>query len=165
MLTLQVTKLEAHREALMSHMHKAEECCAQLVEQVKALKDKWCATCVENVKLYKKIFELRKALNPGRTLHPNSSIFSDTFQTCYFSFFGISLAINCDPCGKTLVHSNISMHCFWVEVCWSLPRRPQNLPSMIKATCAAGNGKLVVGKSHAGGVRWKRSVVRFVHWP
>ena len=63
---MQVTKLEAHREALVSHMHGAEDSCAQLVDQVKTLKDKWCTTCVENVKLYKKIFELRKALNPGR---------------------------------------------------------------------------------------------------
>ncbi len=35
------------------------------MDQLKALKEKWCGTCVENVKLYKKIFELRKALNPG----------------------------------------------------------------------------------------------------
>ncbi len=46
-------------------MHSVEDCCAQLMEQLKCLKEKWCATCVENVKLYKKIFELRKALNPG----------------------------------------------------------------------------------------------------
>lgn len=65
-LNVQVTKLEAHREALLSHMHGAEECCAQLMEELKTLKHKWCATCVENVKLYKNIFELRKALNPGR---------------------------------------------------------------------------------------------------
>ena len=64
--TVQVTKLEAHREALLSHMHNAEGCCAQLMEELKTLKNKWCATCVENVKLYKNIFELRKALNPGR---------------------------------------------------------------------------------------------------
>lgn len=68
-----MTKLEAHREALMSQMHSAEECCAQLVEQVKTLKEKWCATCVENVKLYKKIFELHKALNPGGILRQTSS--------------------------------------------------------------------------------------------
>ena len=49
----------------MNHMHNVEDCCAQLMEQLKALKEKWCATCVENVKLYKKIFELCKALNPG----------------------------------------------------------------------------------------------------
>lgn len=80
-LILQVTRLEAHREALMSHMHSAENCCAELVEQVKTLKDKWCATCVENVKLYKKIFELRKALNPGRALPVNSSIVSDAVSS------------------------------------------------------------------------------------
>ncbi len=57
--------MEAHKAGLMSHMHNVEDCCAQLMEQLKALKEKWCATCVENVKLYKKIFELRKALNPG----------------------------------------------------------------------------------------------------
>lgn len=83
-LTLQVTKLEAHREALTSHMHSAEDCCAQLVEQVKTLKDKWCATCVENVKLYKKIFELRKALNPGRTLPSNSSTLSDAVSCAQY---------------------------------------------------------------------------------
>jgi len=49
-------------------MHNVEDCCAQLMEQLKALKEKWCATCVENVKLYKKIFELRKALNPGEDM-------------------------------------------------------------------------------------------------
>lgn len=65
-LTVQVTKLEAHRQALLSHMHSAEDCCAQLVEGLKTLKNKWCAMCVENVKLYKNIFELRKALNPGK---------------------------------------------------------------------------------------------------
>ena len=64
-MTVQVTKLEAHRQALMSHMHSVEEYCAQLTQQLATLKEKWCATCVENVKLYKKIFELRKALNPG----------------------------------------------------------------------------------------------------
>ena len=50
----------------MNHTHHVEECCAQLIKQLTTLRDKWCATCVENVKLYKKIFELRKALNPGR---------------------------------------------------------------------------------------------------
>ncbi|DBA80836.1 hypothetical protein WJX77_004822 [Trebouxia sp. C0004] len=65
LMSEQVTKLEAHKAGLMSHMQSVEDCCAQLVEQLKALKQKWCATCVENVKLYKKIFELRKALNPG----------------------------------------------------------------------------------------------------
>ncbi len=64
----QVTKLEAHKAGLVSHMHNVEDCCAQLMEQLKALKQKWCATCVENVKLYKKIFELRKALDPGEDL-------------------------------------------------------------------------------------------------
>ncbi|KAL3155756.1 hypothetical protein ABBQ32_012773 [Trebouxia sp. C0010 RCD-2024] len=64
LMSAQVTKLEAHREALLSHMHSAEDCCAQLLEELKTLKNKWCATCVENVKLYKNIFELRKALNP-----------------------------------------------------------------------------------------------------
>lgn len=57
--------MEAHKAGLSSHMHNVEDCCAQLMEQLKALKEKWCGTCVENVKLYKKIFELRKALNPG----------------------------------------------------------------------------------------------------
>lgn len=46
-------------------MGSVEGCCAQLVQQLNAFKERWCATCVENVKLYKKIFELRKALNPG----------------------------------------------------------------------------------------------------
>ncbi|KAL3146032.1 hypothetical protein ABBQ38_015387 [Trebouxia sp. C0009 RCD-2024] len=64
LMSAQVTKLEAHRQALLSHMHSAEDCCAQLVEGLKTLKNKWCAMCVENVKLYKNIFELRKALNP-----------------------------------------------------------------------------------------------------
>jgi len=63
-----VAKLEAHKAGLSSHMHNVEDCCAQLMEQLKALKEKWCATCVENVKLYKKIFELRKALNPGEDM-------------------------------------------------------------------------------------------------
>ncbi|DBA68742.1 TPA: hypothetical protein ACH3X2_013438 [Trebouxia sp. C0005] len=65
LMSEQVTKLEAHKAGLLSHMHNVEDCCAQLMEQLKALKEKWCATCVENVKLYKRIFELRKALNPG----------------------------------------------------------------------------------------------------
>lgn len=65
LMSEQVAKLEAHKAGLMSHMHSVEDCCAQLMEQLKALKEKWSATCVENVKLYKKIFELRKALNPG----------------------------------------------------------------------------------------------------
>ncbi len=63
-----MAKLEAHKAGLSSHMHNVEDCCAQLMEQLKALKEKWCATCVENVKLYKKIFELRKALNPGEDM-------------------------------------------------------------------------------------------------
>lgn len=66
-MSQQVVELEAHKAALMGHMHSVEDCCAQLMEQLKALKEKWCATCVENVKLYKKIFELRKALHPGAT--------------------------------------------------------------------------------------------------
>lgn len=74
MLTVQVTKLEAHREALLSHMHSAEDCCAQLLEELKTLKNKWCATCVENVKLYKNIFELRKALNPGRLYNSRKAL-------------------------------------------------------------------------------------------
>lgn len=52
----------------MTHMHSMEVCCGQLTSQLKELKKKWCATCVENVKLYRKIFELRKALNPGQLL-------------------------------------------------------------------------------------------------
>ena len=62
---LQVAQLEAHKVALVNHMHSMEACCGQLTVQLKDLKQKWCATCVENVKLYRKIFELRKALNPG----------------------------------------------------------------------------------------------------
>lgn len=46
-------------------MGSVEDCCSQLTAQLKALKQAWCSTCIENVKLYKKIFELRKALNPG----------------------------------------------------------------------------------------------------
>ncbi|KAL0046703.1 hypothetical protein WJX82_007873 [Trebouxia sp. C0006] len=65
LMSEQVAKLEAHKAGLLSHMHNVEDCCAQLMDQLKALKEKWCGTCVENVKLYKKIFELRKALNPG----------------------------------------------------------------------------------------------------
>lgn len=61
----QVAQLEAHKAALVDHMHSMETCCGQLTSQLKDLKQKWCATCVENVKLYRKIFELRKALNPG----------------------------------------------------------------------------------------------------
>ena len=64
---LQVAQLEAHKAALVNHMHSMETCCGQLTSQLKDLKQKWCATCVENVKLYRKIFELRKALNPGRS--------------------------------------------------------------------------------------------------
>ena len=59
-------ELEAHEQALMSHTHSVEECCAELMQQLATLKEKWCATCIENVKLFKKIFELRKALNPGK---------------------------------------------------------------------------------------------------
>lgn len=73
---VQVIKLEAHKAELIGHMHRVEDCCAQLMQHLKVLKEKWCATCVENVKLYKKIFELRKALNPGRTALP-----SHTFDT------------------------------------------------------------------------------------
>lgn len=65
LMSEKVIKLEAHKAELVGHMHRVEDCCAQLMQHLKVLKEKWCATCVENVKLYKKIFELRKALNPG----------------------------------------------------------------------------------------------------
>jgi len=61
----QVVQLEAHKTALGARMGSVEDCCSQLTAQLKTLKQAWCSSCIENVKLYKKIFELRKALNPG----------------------------------------------------------------------------------------------------
>lgn len=62
---VQMTQLEARNTALVSHMHAMEDCCIKLIGELKSAKETWCETCVDNVKLYKKIFELRKALNPG----------------------------------------------------------------------------------------------------
>ena len=62
---LQVLQMQVQNAEQVARMAAVEECCAQLIEQLKTSKQQWCQTCVENVKLYKKIFELRKALNPG----------------------------------------------------------------------------------------------------
>ena len=61
----QVIQLEAHKAALATRMATVEDSCYQLTAQLNAMKQAWCSACIENVKLYKKIFELRKALNPG----------------------------------------------------------------------------------------------------
>lgn len=64
-LAVQVAQLEGHKTALVAHMTSAEDSCARCIQELKALKASWCRTCIKNVNLYKRIFELQKALNPG----------------------------------------------------------------------------------------------------
>ncbi|KAK9824564.1 hypothetical protein WJX72_011336 [[Myrmecia] bisecta] len=61
-ITEQMRALEGDKAKLVKYVGEVEDTCRAMTDEMRRVKERWCQSCIENVKLYKEVFELRKRL-------------------------------------------------------------------------------------------------------
>lgn len=100
-LLAQVTSLDEEKRRLLQRVTQTQSNCAQMAAQLKEVRDRWQATCLTNVTLYRELMSLRGDLELWQVWLP------DTLCPKYFCMLTTSVDVH-EHCSKQSLGRDLS---------------------------------------------------------